>query len=603
MAMSNEEARACHTQHAFLVVWGRFGHEIGLVKRIEAVKLKQKKYWHSPQTKVLEFLVATLAGLQHLQDISLSAHPLDRDPAVAEAWEQPAWADYSGVSRTLSGLSWQEAHQVVDVLQQVSQPFLEAEIQQVVWQGKRLCFDGDLTGIPVSNTSRTYPNAAFGHMNNEIRLGYQAALVSLESPTYGRLWLSIAHHPGDTVSCTQGEALVLAAEARTGLRPRRRTELLRQRLQAFRQQLAGIEKRLQAQQQAVADAQARLAIACQQQRDRQDDLNDLEQHYQAHQRKERPSSYLAKARQRFQAAQRRWNRREQALQQARRRLAKTQARMVEQQAELARLQQRLARFEQDNATNADPIEAEFRLDAGFGTYQNVALLIEMGYEVYTKPHSHQVVRYLKGNLTEQTGWTRVGANAEMVAWSNLQLKRCPYPLDVALERFHTGSTVKHSALLHFGTDPVTQDLPAWFDRYNARQTIEAGIKEGKQVFYLHRIKVRSEPAIYLQEAFVIFAANFIRWASLWLTSVALAFDNALDVSALGVKKQVHVAAHVSADIIRDSDGWLLKFSEYSAFAGKVLKLPSGGYSPPQVFKFVVFAPFSIESPLVAQNIR
>src|SRR5712692_5052158 len=41
-------------------------------------------------------------------------------------------------------------------------------------------------------------------------------------PTYGRLWLSVAHHPGDTVSCTQAEALVLAAEARLRLRPRRR---------------------------------------------------------------------------------------------------------------------------------------------------------------------------------------------------------------------------------------------------------------------------------------------------------------------------------------------------------------------------------------------
>ena len=69
--MSNEEARACHTQHAFLVVWGRFAHEMGLIKRIEAVKLKQKRYWHSPQTKVLEFLVATLAGLQHLEVLNL----------------------------------------------------------------------------------------------------------------------------------------------------------------------------------------------------------------------------------------------------------------------------------------------------------------------------------------------------------------------------------------------------------------------------------------------------------------------------------------------------------------------------------------------------
>lgn len=37
------------------------------------------------------------------------------------------------------------------------------------------------------------------------------------------------------------------------------------------------------------------------------------------------------------------------------------------------------RFEQDNATNAAPVSAEFCLDAGFGTYENIALLSEMGY--------------------------------------------------------------------------------------------------------------------------------------------------------------------------------------------------------------------------------
>jgi hypothetical protein len=601
--MSDDGAHVCYTQHALLVAWGRFAQEIGLIAGIEAVKLRQKKYWHSPQTKVLELLVATLAGLEHLQDISLAAHPLDKDQAVAEAWGQAGWADYTGVSRTLSALSWEEAHQLVGVLQAVSRGFLEADIQQVAWQGKRLCLDGDLTGIPVSNTSRTYPNAAFGHMNNEIHLGYQAALVSMESPTYGRQWLSIAHHPGDTVSCTQAEALILAAEARTGLRPWRRTAVLRQRLQTFKEQLTAIERRLQAQQQAVAEAQARLAMACQQESDRRDELSNLEQHYGARQRQERPTSYLAKARQRFQAAQCRRSRREQALRQAQKRLAKTQVRLAEQQAELERLQARLECFEQDNASNANPIEAEFRLDAGFGAYENVALLIEMGYEVYTKPHSHQVARHLKRNVTEQTRWTRVGANAEMVAWSNLQLRHCPYPVDVALERFYTGKTLKHSALLHFGGDLVTQDLSAWFEHYNRRQTIEAGIKEGKQVFYLHRIKVRSEPAIYLQEAFVIFAANFIRWASYWLAEHALAAENTLDVSALGVKQQVRVAAHVSAQVIRDSEGWLLKFSEHSAFAGQVLKLPGGNCSPPQVPKFVLFMPFSIKSHLIAQNLR
>ena len=33
------------------------------------------------------------------------------------------------------------------------------------------------------------------------------------------MWLSVAQHPGRTVSCTQAEALLLAAEARTGVRP------------------------------------------------------------------------------------------------------------------------------------------------------------------------------------------------------------------------------------------------------------------------------------------------------------------------------------------------------------------------------------------------
>jgi len=165
------------------------------------------------------------------------------------------------------------------------------------------------------------------------------------------------------------------------------------------------------------------------------------------------------------------------------------------------------------SANAEPVEAEFRLDAGFGTYANVALLIEMGYDLYTKPHSHQIVTYLKGLVDDTTAWTPVGANAELVAWSKLQLTNCPYPLDVALERFYTGKALKQSALFHFGSHPVTEHLSGWFQQYNGRQTIEAGIKESKQVFYLHHHKVRCEPAIALQEAFVLFAANFIRWAA------------------------------------------------------------------------------------------
>lgn len=591
------------TQHAFLVAWGHFAATMGLIEAINGIKLTQKKYTHTPQTKVLEFLVGTLAGLKQLQEISLAAHPLDKDQAVAVAWEQPGWADYTGVSRTLRGLSWAEVHQIVQALERVSQPFLQAELTLLRSRGQRLRLDGDLTGLPVSNTSRTYPNAAFGHMDDEIRLGYQAAVVSVESVTYGRLWLSVAHHPGDTVACTQAEALVLAAEARTGLRPRRRTDLLRQRIQTVQAAMRPTEQRCQKQQQAVTVAHTCWLEAQEQLQQRADLLADLTQTYQAQQRPERPTSRLAQARQRWQAAQQRCQRRHQAWQKSQAKLAKTEAQLAQHQLELSQLQHRLERFEQDNRTNPAPLIIEFRVDAGFGTYENLALLIEMGYDIYTKPYNHKISRFLKNQVNPQTLWTRVGDNAEMIAWPRLPLKRCLYPLDVALERFYTGKTRKYSVLVHYGTDRVTHDLPAWFKRYNGRQLIEAGIKESKQVFQLHRLKVRSEPAIYLQECFVIFSANFIRWATHWLRQHAVPTENGLDVAQLGIKRQVQVAAHVSAQVIRDSEGWLLKFSEQSAFAGKVLRLPGGGYQSPSTRIFLTFVPFFNESYLIAQPLR
>ena len=583
--MSENEEQIQQTQHAFLVAWGQFAQAKGLTQRIEAVKLRQKNYYHRPQTKVLEFLAAILGGLKQLQEISLAAHPLDKDQAVAEAWGQAGWADYSGVSRTMSGLSWEEAHAIVAELDAFSQPFLNAELELLCKQKKRLTMDGDLTGIPVSNTSTSYPNAAYGHMDDDIQLGYQAGVVSLLTETYGRLWLSGTHHPGDTVSSTQAEALVLAAEARIGLRPLRRTDGLEKRLHEYAPILETVEERLKTQRKAVENAQERLKQAQLQAEERNQELETVQQAYLAHKRPERPTSRLALLHKRVQAALKRQESRKKTLDVAQRKLDKTQTRTQLLLKEINALRQRLERFKQENLTNQQPIEAEFRLDAGFGTYENIALLVEMGYEVYTKPHNHKVTQVLRSKVNETTAWTRVGANAEMVAWPNLKLKSCPYPLDVALERFYTGRTLKHSALCHFGHDPVTQDLPAWFNHYNGRQTIEAGIKESKQVFYLHRIKVRSEPAIFLQERMALFAANFIRWAAHWLAEQPQPQQNALDIRKMGVKRQVQVGAHVSAQVIRNSEGMLLKFSEHSAFAGKVLNLPNGGHPPHSKQKF------------------
>jgi len=564
------------THHAMLVAWGQFAQSIGLIQAMEGVPLHQKSVIHRPQTKVLEFFVANLAGLEHLKDLSRSAHPIDQDQAVAKAWHQAAWADYSGVSRTLTSLRQEEAEQVARVLDGMTQPILAGEVMKALRLGGRLTYDGDLTGRPVSNSSTTYPNVGYGHMDDALRLGYQAAMVSMHSPTYGRLWLSVVSHPGNTASCTQVEAMVRAAEAKTGLRPLRRTALLRSRLQRVAAERQGREERVEAVEGALTTAQAQEAETRQQLDQQRALVSQLEGEYEEKHRQERPYSLLGRARHRLDVLERRRARLAIRIPKLERQLARHQERLAICRAQASQLEQRLEQFEAENRANRCPIHADFRLDAGFGVRENVALLIEMGYEVYTKPYSDWLTPRLKRRAAGRRDWTRVGKNAEMVAWEATTLPDFPYPLDVALERFWVGGRQKHATLVHFGSDPVTINLPDWFERYNARQTIEAGIKEGKSVFEMHHLKVRSAPGLYLQEQFAAFAANFVRWAAHWLAAQCPQLPPGWqDTKQPKVKELVKVGAHTSAWVNWQEQGCLLRFTDHSVFAGRSLTLERG----------------------------
>jgi len=185
------------THQPVLVARGEFAQRIGLVQKVEAVRLHQKTVVHSPQTMVLEVFPAILGGLELLQDLSCAAHPIEKDRAAAKAWQQSGWADYSGVSRCLSALSPEEAQQVTGALGEISRPILNAEVVLALAQRGELNFHGDLTGRPVSSTGTTYPGVAYGYMGDAVGFGYQVALVSFYSPTYGRFWLSSTLHPGE----------------------------------------------------------------------------------------------------------------------------------------------------------------------------------------------------------------------------------------------------------------------------------------------------------------------------------------------------------------------------------------------------------------------
>jgi hypothetical protein len=565
---------AVPTQHALLVAWGEYAQQIGLPQALQQVPLPQKKRVHTPQTKVIEVLVATLAGLPYLEDISRSAHPFDQDQAVAKAWGQSQWADYSGVSRALQALSPGDVEQIEQCLRQISQPFLVAEIERIQGQAGRLVYDGDLTGLAVSEASQTYPEVSYGHMDGDIRLGYQAALVSLHSPTYGRIWLSVAHHSGNTVSATQAAAMVQAAERQTGRRPRRRTELLEQRLAQMAKEIQAASQRVASHQAGLAQIQGQQAQTQAEMGRFQEQVRTWEEEYQLQHKEERPTSQLAKARQRVGVFQRRQERQIRAVAKAQQLLDWSQTLLSRHQSACQRLQERLIQFQQDNQANPAPIQAVFRLDAGFGTWENVALLIEMGYELYTKACSPQTIQSLESALPDTAAWVRVGPGAEMRTWPALTFKQFGYPLDVGLERFTTDGRVKFSTLFHFGADPVATEPQAWFNCYNQRQTIEAGIKESKQVFQLQHLKVRAGPAIRLQEDFVLFAANFIRWANVWLMTQATGSARPrLDHTCQGSKYLVQVAAHTSAEVIWSSSGCLLRFSDLSLLAGQELFLP------------------------------
>lgn len=577
------------TQHAMLVIWGLFARRIGLVQAIEAVKLKQKTRDHRPQTKVLEFLVAILAGLPHLQDISRSAHPLDQDQAVAEAWGQPAWADYSGVSRTLQQLSSEETAQLVSALDGISQPFIDQEVELALAKEGKLVYDADLTGRPVSSKSTSYPNTAFGHMGDTIDLGYQAALVSLHSPTYGRLWLANELHPGDTVSMTRTEALVIAAEKRTGCRPLRRTDLVANRLAQVQADWEAIATEVEESYQRHREAQGKLHDTELLLRQWEQEVHTLTVAYEHQNRQPTAHCQLTRAQRKVATYTQRLPRCQKAIGVAERRLARHEVRFDAIKAEVDRLQAHYQQLLVDNATNPSPIQATFRLDGGFASRENIYWLHEMGYEVYTRGRFPTVRDALSASVVPETEWTQVGRNATMTAWPDTTVDGYfVYPLDVALLHYQTGDSIQRATLLHYGQTDVTEDCDVWFHTYNGRQTIEAGIKEGKNVFQMHHLKVRSLEALLLQEHMACFAANFVRFAARWLVQQAQANPLATD----SVKQAVQVAAHTSAWVQREGDVWLLTFTEQSFYAGYTLRIGYGVIQLPlPLFKDIHFSHF------------
>ena len=561
------------TQHAMLIVWGHFGRAIGLLDRLAEVSIPQKKVLRLPQEKVTELLVGLLSGIEYLTDLSEGPAPVTKDREVAIAWKLQPMADASGVSRTLQASDDQTMQGLADVLEAVSQPFLERAVGDLRQRNEPLILDVDLTGRPVSSTSQTFPGAAFGYMDGEVRLGYQLAQICLQTRLFGRQWLSAQHHPGSTVSAGCLLGLVQEAERRLGCHPRRRTELVAQRLAACEQAIAELQRlAIQQEQRAAAQAQ-RIARLTSQMQAAESQIQALVA-TPASTRQAGPYSRLNRLKKQTigwrSQLERAQVQRAQASQVAERHRERVQAQVLERD----QLQERYERLCQENARQPNPLRCQLRMDAGFATGENLTEVIELGYDVDTKSANDAVVQALCNRVSDNRAWKRVGQNAEMIGWTNYQLNTCPYPLTVGLERFHTPKGLLHAVLIRSqdGPEAVCPDLQAWFHDYNGRQTIEAGNKEEKTTFKVQHLMSRSPAGIPIQAMLTVFAANFVRWADEWIRPRVEQSCQHFDRVLSSPKRLVRVAAN-SLATVEHSDGRLLvRFSSLSSFEGVVIRL-------------------------------
>jgi hypothetical protein len=578
------------TDHAWLVVLGYFAQALELVARLETVPIEQRKGPEcEPQTKLIEFLVGILGGLEYLQDLNLADNPIAKDQTVVEAWAQAIFVHYSGVSRTLDAADENTLAAVVEVLRAVSRPFIDAAVLEVIKKEGRLTVDVDLTGREVSPTSTDYPEAGFGWMDDDVRKGYQAAVTSLVCERWRRLLLTLQRYSGRTLSADCLQTAVKEVEELLGVRPRRRVELIKERRRELSERIEGLQETLDRNQQAQDVLWKRIHEARTEAKALQRQVADLETEYQAQGLQERSHCRLSKARRKLASAQKREPRTWRNLRKKQRQADDEQRRLDKLQEELLSLDEWWAYLEADNQANYNPVPITLRSDAGFSIGPNLTWLIEMGYTVLTKAHHGSTADSLRQQVSPQAEWTRVGRNADAMNMGTYSHNDCPYPLQAMLVRYNLPDKKRYTALLYYDETPPPT-LPEWFARYNGRQTIEAGIKEEKAVFTLKRHLVRSPIGMQLQEQFALFAANFVRWAAAWVKDMLRQANRNFTVALAQVKTLVRIVSRARARWVRNALGHTLIFDENGPFAGTVICL-SGQVAVQLALRLFSFAPF------------
>jgi hypothetical protein len=434
----------------FLVPTGHYAQEIGLIDLFkEHLKINMKTVHHTPVEKVIELFISMIAGCPDVKTVNNRLVP---DRLAAAAWCQKEFADQSQVSEVLHRITPENLLQLEEIFHSLfSQRSLARRHPVSEW----LVVDVDMTGLPVSPTSKTYEGAAFGFMQKETGKGYKLTCAY----TGGELGevLGGLFDSGTAHCATKLIDLLLLIEKRLGSPP--------YSLHRYR---ASAEQLLTEAQKLEGRSQCR--------------------------RKE--------------ALRARKPQRKAVLDQ--------RARKLDSRAQL--LQEKVADSLQiadsfDTLRSANPYRAILvRGDAGFGSMDNIVPLLDLGYDFLLKGYSPHTARNLAQGITEKE-WVPFNPATSVAELGAIRLPECRYPVRTVLGRSKTPRPESYQYFHLVTTIPErVKDPLGLLKFYNARQTIEAFIKTGKNVLNLKHFRVRNFYGIEFTLMLGLLAHNFMNWA-------------------------------------------------------------------------------------------
>jgi hypothetical protein len=131
-----------NSQYAALAALSVHYQEQNRFQPLETLDIGMKTVRYSPVNKLKQIVISILADCEYLSEVNCRLKP---ELGLAQIWDLEAFADQSGLSRTLDRLTQMN----IDQLRAAGTDMWQAHSQTMThdWRGL-LCLDYDLSGLP-----------------------------------------------------------------------------------------------------------------------------------------------------------------------------------------------------------------------------------------------------------------------------------------------------------------------------------------------------------------------------------------------------------------------------------------------------------------------